>query len=359
MTGETPPLVMVQSDTEHTEKLKSLSPTYAMSNIKLQETTVDECIQTTLRVFRTRFGGKGSSLDLANYIRWHIYDTVTKMIYGEATGMVEQGCEVNGLISEWHRAFTLGGLVATLPWLINPLIHHPFFKRFLMPSKRQDWGSGHIMRSHERLFKHRLRKPELARRGNIFDSLLQAKDAAGERISLQAAEYECFVFTVGAQDTTAAFMSAFVDHVLRNPAVKQRLLEEIDNFDGRGRLSFPVVRYEETTAMPYFMACCQEVLRVSPSVSMILPRYVSPGGIAVGDVTVQDHVEISANPFVIHRSQNVFGQDADAFNPDRWLEDPERVQTMKRYFFAFGYGSRKCIGKNLAVFEAQKFFVQG
>ncbi|KAL8989548.1 MAG: hypothetical protein Q9177_001584 [Variospora cf. flavescens] len=264
-----------------------------MSNIKLQETTVDECIQTTLRIFRTRFGGEGSSLDLANYIRynprflisvplpeltppehrWHIYDTVTKMIYGEATGMVEQ-------------------------------------------------------------------------------------DAAGERISLQAAEYECFVFTVGAQDTTAAFMSAFVDHVLRNPAVKQRLLEEIDNFDGRGRLSFPVVRYEETTAMPYFMACCQEVLRVSPSVSMILPRYVSPGGIAVGDVTVQDHVEISANPFVIHRSQNVFGQDADAFNPDRWLDDPERVRTMKKYFFAFGYGSRKCIGKNLAVFEAQKFFVQ-
>lgn len=153
-------------------------------------------------------------------------------------------------------------------------------------------------------------------------------------------------------------MSAFVDHILRNPAVKERLLEEIDYFDGRGRLSFPVVRYDETTAMPYFMACCQEVLRLSPSVSMAIPRYVSPGGLVVGDVTLQENVEISANPFVIHRSQNVFGEDADAFNPDRWLDDPERVRTMKKYFFTFGYGSRRCIGKHLAVFEAQKFFVQ-
>lgn len=67
------------------------------------------------------------------------------MVYGEATGMVERSREVNGLISEWHRTITLGGLVASLPWLIIPLIHHPLLKRFLMPSKRQDWGSGHIM----------------------------------------------------------------------------------------------------------------------------------------------------------------------------------------------------------------------
>lgn len=67
------------------------------------------------------------------------------MVYGEATKMVEQGHEVDGLITEWHRVFTLGGLVASLPWLINPLIHQPFLKGLLMPSKRQDWGSGHIM----------------------------------------------------------------------------------------------------------------------------------------------------------------------------------------------------------------------
>ncbi|KAL8833986.1 MAG: hypothetical protein Q9170_003988 [Blastenia crenularia] len=316
MTGETPPLVMVQSNAEHILKVKMLGPTvrisvlrkgvpvlndqYAMSNIKLQEATVDECILETTRVLGTRFVDRGSPLDFANYIRWHVYDTVTKMIYGKGTGMVEQGSEVNGLISEWHRVFTLGGLVASLPWLINPLIHHPLLKKLLMPSKRHNW----------------------------------------------------------AQDTTSAFMSAFVDHILRHPAIKERLIEEIDRFDRDGRLSVPVARYDETVAMPYFMACCRETLRLSPSVSMVLPRKVSPGGMFVGGDWIPDCTEVSANPFVLHRNREVFGEDAECFKPERWLDDTAKVRLMEKYFFAFGYGSRKCIGRYLAVFEAQKFFVQ-
>ena len=177
-------------------------------------------------------------------------------------------------------------------------------------------------------------------------------------MSLQSAEYECFVFTVGAQDTTAAFMSAFMDHVLRNPTAKSRLLSEIDKFDRAGKISSPIVNYEETCAMPYFMACCQEALRLSPSVSMLLPRYAPQGGVTIENTWIPDSTEISANPFVLHRNKSIFGEDADSFDPDRWLKDAKQVRTMEKYFFAFGYGSRKCIGKHLAVFEAQKFFVQ-
>ncbi|KAI4129722.1 MAG: hypothetical protein LQ338_002106 [Usnochroma carphineum] len=272
--------------------------------------------------------------------------------------MVQQGREVDGLISEWHRVFTLGGLVATLPWLINPLIHNAILKRYLMPSKRQAWASGHVMSVHGRKFEDRLRKPDLARPGNFFDSFVQTTDAKGEYIGLQAAEFECFVFTVGAQDTTAAFISAFVDHILRNPSTKTKLVKEINHFESEGSLSFPVVRYKETTGMPYFMACVRETLRLSPSVSMLLPRYVSPGGMYIGKTWVPDGTEISASPFVLHRDKQLFGDDAELFNPERWLGDVERVRLMQKYFFAFGYGSRKCIGRHLAMFEAQKFCMQ-
>lgn len=70
---------------------------------------------------------------------------MTHLIYGKSVGMVERGCDVDGLISEWHHVFTLGGLVATLPWLIHPIITNPWLKRFLMPSKLHSTGSGHIM----------------------------------------------------------------------------------------------------------------------------------------------------------------------------------------------------------------------
>ena len=59
--------------------------------------------------------------------------------------MVEKGSDVDGLIREWHRMFPWGGLLASLPWLINPILLNNLLKRYLMPSKMQNIGTGHIM----------------------------------------------------------------------------------------------------------------------------------------------------------------------------------------------------------------------
>ena len=77
--------------------------------------------------------------------RWYVYDAVTHLIYGEPAGFVDQEQDVDGLIEAWHDMFRLGGLVATLPWLIHPLITSWPLKRYIMPHKGQDSGSGSIM----------------------------------------------------------------------------------------------------------------------------------------------------------------------------------------------------------------------
>lgn len=59
--------------------------------------------------------------------------------------MVEAGHDVENLIKSWHDMFRLGGLVATLPWLIHPLINAYPFNKYLMPRKGHRSGSGHIM----------------------------------------------------------------------------------------------------------------------------------------------------------------------------------------------------------------------
>ncbi len=192
---------------------------------------------------------------------------------------------------------------------------------------------------------------------NLF-SFLQTKLAGGTKMTLEEVERECFILTIGAQDTMASLMSAFVNHILEDPTIHSKLITEIASFEQRGQLSSPVVRYEETGKMPYFMACLQETLRLSPSVSMILPRYAPTGGVFIGKTWVSEKTEIAANPYVLHRNTDIFGLDAEKFRPERWLGDPEQVRLMHKYFFAFGYGSRSCLGKNIALFESQKFLVQ-
>lgn len=111
--------------------------------------------------------------------------------------------------------------------------------------------------------------------------------------------------------------------------------------------------------MPYFQACVHETLRIAPPVSLALPRHAAAGGLFINDVYIPESAELASNPYVIHRDRDVFGQDADLFRPSRWIDgDADKLKAMKKYFFAFGYGSRRCAGKNIALFTAQKFLVQ-
>ena len=40
---------------------------------------------------------------------------------------------------------------------------------------------------------------------------------------------------------------------------------------------------------------------------------------------------LSVNPWLIHRNQDCFGADAEIYNPERWLDDAEKVRQMEKY----------------------------
>ena len=54
------------------------------------------------------------------------------------------------------------------------------------------------------------------------------------------------------------------------------------------------------------------------------------------------------NPHIIQMDKSVFGQDADVFRPERWLESEERCKAMDRAYISFGVGVRPCAGKNVS-----------
>jgi hypothetical protein len=60
-------------------------------------------------------------------------------------------------------------------------------------------------------------------------------------------------------------------------------------------------------------------------------------------------VQVGMNAHVVHRDKRVFGEDADLFNPERWLESEARNKEMEKYLLTFGAGSRTCVGKNISL----------
>lgn len=106
--------------------------------------------------------------------------------------------------------------------------------------------------------------------------------------------------------------------------------------------------------MPYFQACVCETLRLRPPTPIILPRSVPADGITLDGHYVPPRTDIGANPWIIHRNEAIFGQNVDTFRPERWLEDPVHARQMTKYDLTWGFGSRRCVGKNVALLDGSK-----
>jgi cytochrome P450 len=162
-------------------------------------------------------------------------------------------------------------------------------------------------------------------------------------------------------DTTAATMRVAVYYLAKNPAANKKLTSELDAAD----LAIPP-QWKDIHSLPYLDAVSREAIRISPAISMTFEHEVPQGGFTLPDGRfLPAGTKAGVNPAVTSRDYDVFGQDADDFNPDRGLQKPgeeqseyeTRVRCMREITgFAFGAGIRICMGRNLAQVEMYKFF---
>jgi cytochrome P450 len=148
-------------------------------------------------------------------------------------------------------------------------------------------------------------------------------------------------------DTTAIAMRSIFYHLMKNPASYEKLVAEIDAATRGNNLSSPTIKFAEAVKLPYFVACCKEGMRLHPSVGMSMPRNVPPGGKMISGRFYSEGSRVGVNAFVLHFNQDIFGKDADSWNPDRWLQPGG--ENMDRYMLHFGAGPRTCAGKNVHI----------
>jgi cytochrome P450 len=110
-------------------------------------------------------------------------------------------------------------------------------------------------------------------------------------------------------------------YLLKNPASYAKLQSEIDDFDREGKFS------------PYLQAVMKEAMRMHPAVGISMPRYVPSGGAEIDGRWYPAGTVVGVNAWVIHRNKEVFGEDADAFRPERWLESDSKAKEMARNMY--------------------------
>lgn len=116
--------------------------------------------------------------------------------------------------------------------------------------------------------------------------------------------------------------------------------------------------------MRYLRAVLNEVLRIWPPVPFngrtscedVLWPAQQPGE---KPIFVPAGTLCTYSVFVMHRRKDLWGEDADDFDPMRFLDERVKFQTVKPYIFVpFNAGPRICLGQQFAYNEAGYFLVR-
>jgi cytochrome P450 len=158
--------------------------------------------------------------------------------------------------------------------------------------------------------------------------------------------YADMVIRVTGAFPTAAAINVVALHIMSNDRVRKNVLEELRKVD-----SFPPLPQASMLAdLPYFQACINEGLRLSPPITQLRERVVPAGGDTFEGQYMPAGTNIGLNTQGLGRHA-CFGSDPEIFKPERWLgADAETLRLMKKVQnLIFGYGSTKCPGYNQAM----------
>ena len=124
----------------------------------------------------------------------------------------------------------------------------------------------------------------------------------------------------------------------QKPETQQKLRDEL--------LAVPTETpdMDDLNALPYLDAVIHEGLRLFATLGIGLPRVVQAEGLTVLGKTFPPGTIVSVPTYTTHREKRVWGEDAEEYNPDRWLSaDASKYQ---KAFNAFSVGPRQVLSQN-------------
>ncbi|XP_010666257.1 cytochrome P450 CYP72A616 isoform X2 [Beta vulgaris subsp. vulgaris] len=153
-------------------------------------------------------------------------------------------------------------------------------------------------------------------------------------------------FYLAGQETTASLLNWAVIVLAMHPDWQEKARKEVIQVCGRN-----LVDFEATTCLKIVNMILLEVLRLYPPV--IAQYQHTYKDTKVGEIIIPAGVDVTLPTLLIHHDPEVWGDNVDEFNPERFSEGASKASKDQLAFFPFGFGPRTCVGQNFALIEAK------
>jgi cytochrome P450 len=321
------------------------------------EKSVDERLQEFLNLIRSKYLSSDRQIvpmDLARKVQYFTLDVISSVGLGKAFGMLQNDCDVDDYLQSTEEGLAIGNtaLAMGFSWINQA----PIIGRFIAPSPKDNNGFGKMMATCFRLVDERAASPT-DEHSDMLASFIR-HGLSGDELRTEALEQ-----IIAGSDTTAGAIRGILLHLMTNPRVYFKLQREVDDpvrCDRAPSTGGGLITAAQARQLPYLQAVIREALRVWPPVANIFSRDVPTGGDTVvvdGErVFLPGGACIGYSAYAMHHNEKVYGKDAKAFRPERWLEsDPAMLAVMVRTNdLIFGHGKFQCLGKPVAQIEIGK-----
>ncbi|XP_059633365.1 cytochrome P450 86B1-like [Cornus florida] len=302
-------------------------------------------------------------IDLQDILLRLTFDNVCMIAFG-----VDPGCLSPGLPEiPFARAFedateaTLIRFVTpTLVWKVMRYLDLGTEKMLKTSIKGVDKFANEVIRTRKKELMSMQERSEQDKkqRSDLLTVFMGLKDEQGKPFSDKFLRDICVNFILAGRDTSSVALSWFFWLLDRNPAVEERILEEIyrilcereEGANKRESESNSIFRPEEVKRMEYLQAALSEALRLYPSVPVDHKEVVEDDVFPDGTV-LKKGTKVVYAIYAMGRMEAIWGKDCRVFKPERWLRDGRFVSESAYKFTAFNGGPRLCLGKDFAYYQ--------
>ena len=340
-----------RDEARHRDLRNRMASGYSGSENPYLEESVDDRLQDLTNLIRAKYTSTEKVLrkvDFARLLQYLTLDTITDMAFGEPAGFLSEDGDQFQYLEIMSQALPRFEWISALPWL-NRLLHSPIISRLVMPSSTDKTGVGHLMGIAKQMVARRFGAGK-----EVKEDMLGSYIKHG--LSQREAETEAVLNIMAGSDTTVTALRSIVLYIISNPVIYRKLQLELDTAANKHLLTGHFVRDSEARDLPYMQACVKEGLRVFPPTVGLMQKVVPEEGDTFNGMRIPGGTKIGYCAWGLHRSKEVFGEDADMFRPERWLNvSGDRLLEMNRVIeLVFGSGKYACLGKPIVFLELRK-----
>ncbi|EME84920.1 uncharacterized protein MYCFIDRAFT_41391 [Pseudocercospora fijiensis CIRAD86] len=308
-------LFSTRNEVAHNDLRKTMTAHYSGKENLSLENDVDESILELCHLIDNKYSstaGNIKPMHLARKISFMVLDIISKVAFDAKFYDLTDDRDNHGHIAE------IENLLPSITWIAPVAGLVKFLTDIGLLQMAARFAGGRAGVEKKRFQPDGRPKDEM--RSDMLGSFIR------HGLSHERAKEEAILNLTAGSDTTASTIRATMLNIMASPRLYRLLTAEIDDAVARGALPPEgkiVSANQAHELLPLLQATIKEGLRWYPAVAAELSKLTPPQGDTICGYYVPGGTKVGTSMKVLYRNEELYGPDAEAFRPERWLLSSE------------------------------------